>query len=453
MYIYNQPNNSKKKHAFISIFLSIINVIIIVLTDLDVLISYFYTILLFYIISFLLGIKKKMLLNFSVLSIYTTLALFLYLAQLAIIPDSYGFTGPYSGIGTDDSRFYAAVASNNKFIPVYAMRFMEMNHNFVKFLKVLYPFYIKHPLSIIIPNLIGISFIPYFTKKTAEILGFDKKYSRIVFIMTLFCPLILSNGLILMRDGWTAFLTILGFCFLIKKEFYGYLFSLGLLLYIRMGSGLILAFMPVFYLSHLFLSGSKFKKFIKVGSLFSIIFILVIFGLPLINEYLSLKGVEGLERHGFVESVIKKIDSNSIIYKIYSLPIYLKYPIGFVFFLLLPFFSPNFFFDGMLNLRGIFFTSIMPIISVIYFKYFVSGLLFTINNNKKFIKRIFYIFFFSILLISQASIQPRHKTTIMPIFYILVAYGISHNNNKVTNKIGGVFAFFLMAVQFIMLII
>jgi len=307
---FNQSKNNKKKYLFIRAFLTLVNLLVIILTELDVLMSYFYTIFLFYIISLLLGFKKFLLLNYSVLSFYTTLALTLYWFQFYLIPGSYGFTGNYGGIGTDDSRFFAGVANSTDFIPIYAMRFIGMDHNFVHFLNFLYPFNIRHPLSIIIPNLIGITFIPFFTSQTIKAIVNNRRVGYISFFLSLFCPLTLSNGLILMRDGWTAFLLILGCYYLIKKNIWGYLISLAMLLYIRTGSGLLLVFMPVFYFSHLILSGSKWKKFTKISFLSSICLLALIYGLPLIQEYLALKGIVGFEREGFVESKIRKIDSS-----------------------------------------------------------------------------------------------------------------------------------------------
>lgn len=441
----------KNRTLFLSFVLTLLNVFIIVITEIEVLFSLGYTIFIFLVISLVLKIKKDIILNYCVLSFYILLGVLLYWLQYYLMPESYGFTGEYNGIGTDDSRFYAAVAYNSEFIPVYAARFAEMNHNFVSFLKLLYPFRIAHPLSIVIPNILGISFIPFFTKQAAEYLTDNKKVGNMAFILSLLCPLILSNGLILMRDGWTASLVIVGFYFLLKKQFIPYLIALLLLLVIRMGSGLILAFMPLFFFNHLIFSGSKVQKTIKVTFLFLIFGFTLLYGLPLINDYLSLKGINGLEREGFVETIIKKIDSSSVIYRIYSLPVYLKFPLGFVFFLLLPFFSPNFFVGDIFNIRGVLFTTIMPILAIFYFKYFVSGFLYAFKKNNKIFKKVYYIFFFSILLVSQASIQPRHKVTIMPIFYILVSYGI-FNNNSITNKTGGFFAMFLLVLQFIMFV-
>ena len=440
-----------RKNINLSILLTLINCLLISFSDLNVFNAFFYTIFLFIVISFILGIKKFLLINYTVLSFYILLALLLYWAQFYLIPGSYGFSGDYGGMGTDDSRYYAGVAYNTNFIPTYAFRFIGMKHSFVDFLKVLYPFNIKHPLSIIIPNLIGITFIPHFTREVSKDLIKNEKYSKIAFFLVLLCPIILSHGLILMRDGWTAFLTILGFYFIIRKQLISFIITLLILIYIRAGSGLVLACMPFFYFKDFIFSGSKFKQSLKLFFFGFIVLITIFYGLPVINEYLALKGFDGLERQSFVEGVIKKIDDNSVIYKIYSLPIYLKLPLGFIFFLLLPFLNPRFYFEGILNLRGILFTTIMPLLLMLYFKYFVTGFMVAFKNKDRLVKKIYYLYFFAILLISQASVQPRHKTTIMPIFYILVAYGMLHNK-KGNNFFGIFFAFLLFLIQIYMLI-
>ena len=56
--------------------------------------------------------------------------------------------------------------------------------------------------------------------------------------------------------------------------------------------------------------------------------------------------------------------------------------------------------------------------------------------------RFFYMFCFCILIISQVSIQPRHKTGLMPFFYIFVAYGY-HKGTPISKAIGSALFVFL----------
>jgi hypothetical protein len=178
----------------------------------------------------------------------------------------------------------------------------------------------------------------------------------------------------------------------------------------------------------LFFSGTVIQQILKITAAVILVFAIFGLGLPFLLEYMIEKGVSGFARQEFVESLIKSSDSDSVIYAIYTMPPYLKIPLGFIFFLFAPFLSFQLYTDEVFNLRHILVTTIMPIISLVYFRYFMSGVLYSFRKNESQIKRFFYIFCILILIISQLSIQPRHKTSVMPLFYILVAYGITYND-------------------------
>ena len=433
-------NKSRKKFRLLLVFcLSLINVFIIFFINPSTIFSFVYTVVIFVILNQLLSGNTYLLKNYFVLQLYIFLALLLYIAQLFIMPDWNGFSGMYGGIGTDDSRFYARISDNFTSIPNVAQGYTEIDHPFARFLQILYPFHINHPLTIIIPNLLGICFIPYFTQITSQILTEDTKVSKTAFLLVMFCPVILSNSLILMRDGWSAFLLIAGIFFLIRKKIFHYIIVLIILSFIRLGSGLLLAIVPIFYFNSIILSGTILQKTLKITAIVFLAFLFLGIGLPLILDYLVGKGISGLDRQVFVETFIRNADSSSMIYLIYTLPFYLKLPVGFAFFFLLPFLTFQFYTEGILNIRNIMFSTIMPILSLFYFKFFISGFIYIFKNRDNQIKRIFFIYSFLLLLISQVSIQPRHKTTIMPLFYILVSYGI-YNNTKLSRQLGVAFA-------------
>ncbi|MWB94488.1 hypothetical protein GON26_08940 [Flavobacterium sp. GA093] len=428
-----------------------INIVIISLIDLGTLISFTYTIAVFYLFVFFFKSEEFLLKNFFVIQLYILLAIILFQIQKFVMSDWYGFSGDYGGIGTDDSRFYGGVTTNVSSIPYGARSYQGMEHSFVTFLKYLYPFQVNHPLSIIIPNLLGICFIPHFTYKAALALTKDIKVSEIAFKLVLVCPFILSNGLILMRDGWTAFFMILGLYHFFAGNIIKYIITLFCLMTVRVGSGVLLLVVPFFYMSKIIFSGNVNKVFLRIvlGTAFCFVFIIV--GLPFLLDYLVSKGISGFAREEFVENFIAKADDSSIIYSIYNMPMYLKLPIGFVFFLFLPFTKIEFFTQGVFNARSVMFTTIMPILQIFYFKYFFSGIFYAFRKNEPHIKKVVYIYGVLIIIISQLSIQPRHKTGIMPFFYILVAYGIV-NNNKLSNQFGSLIMAALILMQMFILL-
>lgn len=446
IYSYNYKNTFNNILLFFFIFL---NVSFIAVTNFVSLYSYLYTIILFVIINKVIKAELYFLRNFLALNFLIFLSILLYWGHYLLMPDSFGFSGLYGGIGTDDSRFFAGVASSDAYIPWYGMGYIGMDHSFVKFLKFLFPFKIIHPLTILIPNILGICFIPHFTFKLTNKLTENIKMSNTAYNLVLFCPVILSNGLILMRDGWVAFLTIAGLYYFIKSKFITYLVCISLLFYLRPGSALLLLIGSFFYFNKSFLKGAVINKLPKIVAVLGVVSLVSFLIFPFMIEYLSGKGLSGLDRQSFVESTIKEADAGSIIYKIYSLPIYLKLPLGFIFFLFLPFFRFELYTLGILNIRNIMFTMVMPILSLFYFKFFFRGVFSFFKDKNKDMIRFFYAFCFCLLIISQISIQPRHKTALMPFFYIFVAYGVYRW--KMTSKAFGVFVFiFLFIIQFFM---
>lgn len=117
-----------------------LNITLILVLNFQSVFTYFYTILVFTILNYLISEKEFLLKNFLVLQLYVLLAILLYQVQLLIMPYWNGFSGMYGGVGTDDSRFYAGVADNFESIPSIARRYIGMDHNYVRFLHVLYPF-------------------------------------------------------------------------------------------------------------------------------------------------------------------------------------------------------------------------------------------------------------------------------------------------------------------------
>lgn len=446
IYSYKRKNTIIDVLSFCFIFL---NVLFITVTDFQSLYSYLYTFLLFVIINKVIKAEIFFLRNLLVLNFFIFLSILLYWGHYLIMPDSFGFSGMYGGIGTDDSRFFAGVASSDVNIPWYGMGYIGMDHSFVKFLKILYPFKIVHPLTILIPNILGICFIPHFTSKLTNLLTKDIKIAKTAYTLVLFCPVLLSNSLILMRDGWVAFFTLIGVYYLIKNKFLNFIISLCLLFFVRPGSGLLLLCASMFYFNKSYLKGATINIIPKVLFLLLGLGMVTFLLLPFISEYLLEKGFEGLDRQSFVESIIKEADEGSIIYKIYSLPIYLKVPLGFIFFIFLPFFRVEFYTLGVLNIRSIMYTMLMPILSLFYFKYFFKGIIHFFKIKNEDMTRFFYMFCFCILMISQVSIQPRHKTGLMPFFYIFVAYGY-HKGTPISKAIGSALFVFLFLIQFVL---
>ncbi|MBC8228551.1 hypothetical protein H8E77_03265 [bacterium] len=69
------------------------------------------------------------------------------------------------------------------------------------------------------------------------------------------------------------------------------------------------------------------------------------------------------------------------------------------------------------------------------------------KNKELAMRTVAVAFFILLLIVSQISIQLRHKTMLMPLFYILVAYGF-YNKTKLGEILGIGGSLSLILVQF-----
>ena len=359
------------------------------------------------------------------------------------MPDSFGFTGRYNGIGTDDSRFYSALAESNEYVPSYARRFNGMEHSFVSFLNVLVPYVVYHPLQIIIPNILGIVFLPRLSVLISRELQINRGGQRKIFFFVTICPFILSQGLVLMRDGWVTTFFLLAIYGVLAGRFRLIILGVFMLVYLRLASA-ILCVVVLALFSYKFKEKYRLIQNFYVRNLIGFVVVLLIatlFGFLGI-EYLANKGVEGFGRQEFVDNTLFRMDRNSTIYRIYTSPSYIKYPLGFMFFLATPFLRFEMFYDGILNIRGILFTFLFPLVNVFILHGFVRTLL-GIRRIEKDRFRLLLSSVIIVFLLSVFSIQVRHKFIVIPLFYILSVLGLDYKNGLFAS----IFVVFFAALQ------
>jgi len=429
-------------------------IIIIICESYFLLLSFAYTLLIFIILnSFVFKTKEFEQKNLTVFLLYVIFSILLFWFQRSQIPEWIGFTGP-GKLGTDDIKFYVALSKNYLNLPdrLHNIHYVYKDHSYVLFLKYLYPFSINHPLSIIIPNVLGITFIPFFTSEISQRLFSNFKVAQTSYLLTAICPMILTNGLILMRDGWTVFLFVSGIYYMLTKKKIAFIVVLFLLTFIRIASGIFLLFSLFLYVLYHFKNNFIVKRnlFMAFTSIAVVVFIFTLLNVDFIISYLHSKGVTLTGREDFVNIYYSQFNG-TVIYSIYSLPLALRLVFGSLFFFFQPFLKFDFWIEGIFNLRKFLVSFIMPIIFLYYYRYFFSALYYALLNHKN---KVLYFFIFLVILViglSQFSVQARHKTMIMPLYYILIAYGFE-NKTKNSDFVGLIFTSLIFAVQLIFLI-
>ena len=160
--------------------------------------SYIYTLIIFTVINTLINESDKNS-NFVYFHFYLSITIIIYLYQRLTIPGYLGLSGPGGGVGTDDVRYYAWLLEGN--VP-YNIKFNIYGdiHPYANLLKIIYPFQIYNPLNILIINVLGITFLPFYVNKLTFALTNNNKVSDLAQKFTLFCPYSMAMGLIIMRD-------------------------------------------------------------------------------------------------------------------------------------------------------------------------------------------------------------------------------------------------------------
>lgn len=461
IFLFFTRSRRKKDLEFLLVFAFLITVLLIMLINITSLISFILFLLIsvgIYRLLFNRDIKKVI----GLFVFYSLIAIVLFLLQYATYPEYKGFSGPPGGIGTDDSKyFHEAVYS----IPVNPF-LVETRYNLHPFSKILriivkiLPLKDIHLLDLLFFNILGVSFIPIFTSRVAYKLTEEKRVADLAYKFSMICPIIMVNGLILVRDGWTAVLFIGAIYFFLSNRYILLASVSTILFYIRIASGIqlmIVLSLFFYYKLRSYKVGYAKKALVFLAGIVVFLSISIIF-FPIVSEYATKTRITEniFFREYFVKGHIAKgvalRGGTSTFYTIYNQPVYLRIPLSFVYFLGSPFLSiKNLTFNGIYIPR-VFLSQLFVVLFLFYFKYLMQAIVYIWKRKQLAINIVIIAFSLLLLMLSQMSLQLRHKTMIMPLFYILVAYGF-YNKTKLGKVLGIGGAIFLIFVQLIVNII
>ena len=298
-------------------------------------------------------------------------------------------------------------------------------------------------IDLLMVNVLAISFVPIFVSKFSNLLFAHKDATNVSFLLTLFCPILLVNSIILYRDGWTALFFIGMLYFIFSKRYLLALIFLISELYLRMGGGLLLLFIAGVLWFRQF---SKYRTYLELKVVIAmssivVIGVMLLIANPYILKYIAEKmGEDILFRNSFVvEHMIPATSEQGVasgMVALYTAPLPIRLFGGFLFFFVAPTFSLNY----LYSVHGIFWLKqfvglIFPFMILFYIVWFIRGGIYAIKKKDEDVVLLFIIYLFSILVISQLSLQIRHKVMFMPLFYVLVSYGFCFKS-KIGMQIG-----------------
>lgn len=366
---------------------------------------------------------------------YVFMALLVFHLLNYIIPQYKGFNGEL-GIGEDDLYFFDQVAGFN---PIYdhesrpgAYTYI---HNFSKFLKV-YAWFIPyrlHLVDLLIFNILPLVLIPPFLVKFASKMFKSEKYLNHLFIFSAICPFMMMNGVIILRDAWMAlFFIFLVWGFIERRIILSIAFTI-LIGFFRQHSMLLAVLLAtIILIAYLCDTNHVLKRKISAISsnrkLMIIIpfIIIIVSGIVLSTLFFRSEFVSS-----FLTDVVVLKNRTSVYYKIFSSPWYIRLSVGFIFFWGAPFVSlKNLYVLDKFVLRGVFeqfFGLLFFFYIPIYFQSFVS--LFK-RNSLWLYRGIHFAYLLGILVLSQMSLQVRHKIMLMPLFYLILYIGLINSNDS-----------------------
>jgi hypothetical protein len=357
-----------------------------------------------------------------------------YLVQTSVYPESYGTTSPL-GSWTDDSYFFALVADSIPSGLDVREGFELRDHPYTTLIRSLTFFPIRHPMDVIFFQSGIAAMLVTFSRRFTFQISSDRKLSNLVYIFTLFCPVLMMNGgVILLRDTFVAALFMYSMCSLNSRRFLLTFGAVGLSMMIRPGTALILifAYIIIFY--------SELKIFIRrnIVLIYSGAILLLFFGVYFVQLFpdflgeLVIKWTSGgaisFSGRELYEDLTKADDS--IFLSIQNSFFLIKAFFGGVYLFLYPFFSiKDFFSFDQFDIRTFAMTLVMPVYSIWLNAWFIAGVLFRDREIKKQMG-IVIAMIAVYLLLGTYSLQTRHKTIIQPLYYIIVAIGFAKASQR-----------------------
>lgn len=371
-----------------------------------------------------------------VFAFYSLLAVVLYKTQLWTNPAYYGFSGG-NGVGTDDSFFYSLAAYDLPFDFPRRFAIAAQRHNYADLLKVLLAVHRRifpslHPLDLLFFNTAVLSFLPFATRELHRSVFPGDRGDRWAWGMALVAPFILANGVILMRDGLVATVFVGGLVTALRRRWLSFLLLLAATSWLRVQSGVMLGVMAVTMVltwreldetrADWRRAGSGLRLILTGSGL--LLLVLVAVQVTLRPDWFGLAF-----RGDFLRSTIgvsAKVDTGtSTFYALSQLPVFLRLPLSLLFYIGSPFLALASLKTHGLWIPRAFLTNVFALLFPLYAAWFYRGLMRVVRERHRGALVLVLLFVVSMSLVTQASMQMRHKIPLQPIFYILAAYGVT----------------------------
>jgi hypothetical protein len=377
----------------------------------------------------------------GVFAFYVLGTLALYWTQYLAYPQYFGFSGgPGVGTGTDDAFFYSLAApelpEGFRLRDYYFRSFHTYGVLLRGFSEPLYKLYGEfHPLDLLFFNTAGLALVPFLVRNTARLITGDETMAGWAFALSLICPFMMANGLILLRDGLMATCFIAATYGLLGNRFV----LLGVALFgaawLRPAQGVMLLG-SLWMLSMFVWVGTQTAKeggwrpkgmtvaALSVAPVLVALLAYVFVGTALLEKLLAVKG---LFRESFLYDFVREsalsVEGPDTFYAINQLSLPLRLPLAFAFYFGVPYVALETFMTSGPLVPRYMLNSIYGVMFIVYAGWFLRGVIRAWDTTNVLVLGLVVTYCIDLLILSQASMEARHKTGLMPLMYIVVAYG------------------------------
>jgi hypothetical protein len=378
--------------------------------------------------AFIFVFHKKELKDFSFAFIINSFFIGIFFSiQTYVFPTSYGTTSPL-GSWTDDSYFFTLVANSVPPGLVTRANYYEYTHPFSTIIRYLTPLPINHPMDVIFFQSGTAAVISVFTKKFVIQMSGDIKAAKLAYLLTLVCPFLMMNGgVIFLRDTLAAALLIYSMACINDRRFALAIGAIGIQFLIRPGTAFILlpAYGIIYFIRSKMLSRGNlialalFAPLLIIGAIRALISVQDI---PEYAAYFETMGMGGRE----VYSDLQATDgANGIFLRIQEFPFVVKFVLNGIYMFVYPFLDVRTALNQpYFDVRTILMTVVAPIYGIWLNAGFIAGFMTKVRAMRA-QKQIGWAVVITLFLIGTYSLQTRHKTLIYPLYYVIVALGLT----------------------------
>jgi hypothetical protein len=370
--------------------------------------------------------------------------LVIYAIQYVEQPNYIGFSGGL-GVGTDDHFFYTTGvidldgwfrARGNYLRSPYAYS------DILRFVLSAYyqAFGHNHPLQVLLLNAAGLALCPLFAYVILQRLRMPPAVIRVGTLLCLFGPYLVANAAILIRDGWVAAFGIGAIAAFMEKRWILMLGLLYLCAVMRLESAMLSVGNLMLILA-VYMNSARVDGEYQVRLHPARVAVMALLGVGALavlalaaDEIIAASTKIAVGRPEFVEEFIRQQaqteGGTSTLYTIAQLPFPIRQVFGFLFFLGAPFLALDKIVSGTAFVPRALLANISSLLFAVLAPFFVKALFSRHLWSRSATAALMLVFLVNTAILAEFSMQIRHKTATLPLFYIIAAMGVAERSGS-----------------------